>query len=81
MGHLDEAVTLLDETLQNQRRVLDREHPEALESMNNLAMLLEDQGKLTEARALFEETIQRERQVWATTIRVSCHRCITWPTS
>ena len=44
-----EAEPLFRQTLTTQREVLGDQHPDTLRSMNNLAELLRNQGKLSEA--------------------------------
>ena len=46
---LEEAAELYREALAVRRRVLGDAHPDTLISMNNLGVLLQDQGELEEA--------------------------------
>jgi tetratricopeptide (TPR) repeat protein len=62
-GHLTEARKLLEEMLQYQRRVLDRDNPQAMTSMINLALMMEDQGQVDEAQKLLEETLDLQRRI------------------
>jgi tetratricopeptide (TPR) repeat protein len=45
------------------RRVLGPEHPDTLQSMNNLAVLYNKQGKHTQAEALFTQVLEPVRRV------------------
>ena len=45
------------EVLASQRATLGSQHPHALTSMGNLGLLLDKQGKLREAEALFSEAL------------------------
>ena len=49
------------ETLEVQRATLGPKHPATLTSTNNLAGLLQAQGKLAESEALFKETLEGRR--------------------
>ena len=55
-GRLDEAETLYWRVIEHQR---DRNDPEALTSMNNVAVLLQAQGKLAEAESLLRQTLEQ----------------------
>ena len=58
-----EAEPLYRETLQLREKVLGKEHPDTLTSMNNLAGLLESQGKYNAAELLYRETLQLREKV------------------
>ena len=45
------------EALEGRRRTLGDTHPDTLTSINNLASLLQDQGKLSEAEPLHREAV------------------------
>ena len=49
-----EAEPLAREALAGRKRVLGAAHPDTLASLNNLANLLKQQGKLTEAESLYQ---------------------------
>ena len=55
-GHLGEAEELYWRVIEHQR---DRNDPEALTSMNNVAVLLQAQGKLAEAESLLRQTLEQ----------------------
>ena len=50
------------EMLAKQRETLGATHPDTLQSMNNLARLLQDQGKLSEAEPLFRDALRLRRE-------------------
>ena len=76
-GHLSESERLLREsvaarrrdsgerggTLDATREVLGAQHPDTLTSMNNLASVLYNQGKLAEAEGLLWEVLKAAREV------------------
>jgi Tfp pilus assembly protein PilF len=43
--------------------VLGPEHPDTLRSMNNLAVVYDDQGKYAQAEALYSQTLEIQRRV------------------
>jgi len=52
------------EALAITRNTLGPRHPGVVLSLNNLAALLEDRGKLDEARQLLDESLDISRQAW-----------------
>jgi serine/threonine protein kinase/tetratricopeptide (TPR) repeat protein len=56
-GKLEEAEPYLRSTLSERRKVLDPDHPLVGESLNNLAVLLDDLGRTEEAEALYREAL------------------------
>ena len=50
--------------LEGQRRLLGDGHPDALRSTTNLAFLLMDQGRLSEAEPLFRSALEGYRRVF-----------------
>ncbi|KAI8632211.1 kinesin light chain [Xylariaceae sp. FL1651] len=58
LGKYDNAKLLYRQTLQIKEGVLGREHPDTLKSMNNLALVLQDQGKYEEAETIHRQTLQ-----------------------
>lgn len=62
-GRLHEALTLGNETLQSQRRVLGNEHPDTLGSMASLGLAYHDIGRLAEARDVQDRALQARRRV------------------
>jgi tetratricopeptide (TPR) repeat protein len=57
-----QAASFLREALAIRERVLGPEHPDTAQSLNNLAMVLRDQGDLAAARPLYERALTiRER--------------------
>ena len=57
-GRYGEAEPLYKEALQVREKVLGKEHPDTLTSMNNLAALYESQGRYGEAEPLLKEALQ-----------------------
>ncbi len=57
-GALTRAVTLLERTLADRRRILGPEHPDTLSSMDSLAYSYADTGRPAEALALREEALK-----------------------
>jgi tetratricopeptide (TPR) repeat protein len=51
-----EATTVYREVLELRERILGRDHPDTLAAMNNLAAVLQDQGDLSAAQSLHEQT-------------------------
>jgi hypothetical protein len=51
------------QTLARREKVLGHEHPDTLTSMNNLATVLESQGKYEEAEAIHRQTLERTEKV------------------
>ena len=56
---MEEAAPLFREALNGRRRILGDDHPNTLTSINNMAVLLEAQGKLKEAAPLHREVVDR----------------------
>ena len=57
------ALRLLFPSLRMRRSTLGDEHPDTLRSLSNLASLLQDQGKLSEAEPLFMEVLRMRRSI------------------
>jgi tetratricopeptide (TPR) repeat protein len=62
-GHYKEATPLRRQHVEINQRHLDKAHPDAAESYNNLAVNLYSQGKYGEAEPLFEKALAIDRQV------------------
>ena len=62
-GKYPEAEALFSQTLEIQRRVLGPEHPDTLNSMNNLASVYYSQGKYAQAEALDSQILEIRRRV------------------
>ena len=62
-GRLDEASTLYEQTLAARERVLGPDHPDILQSRNNLAIAYRDAGRLEEAITLHEQTLAARERV------------------
>jgi len=55
---LDEAKFLLEESLAIHKKLFVGGHPDVASSLNNLANMYLDQGKLDEAKLLYEESLK-----------------------
>ena len=53
------------EALEKRRRILGQDHPDTLRSLNNIAMLLNDQGERDKALEYHREALQKRRRCWA----------------
>ena len=62
-GRYADAEKLQRQTLDIRRRVLGKEHPDTLSSMNNLANVLSDEAKYAEAERLLREALPTMRHV------------------
>jgi tetratricopeptide (TPR) repeat protein len=62
-GKYTEAVAMCRQTLQLQEKVLGKDHPDTLYTMNSLARLLYKQGKYIEAEAIDRQTLQLREKV------------------
>jgi hypothetical protein len=63
LGELQAARELCEDTLARRRRVLGEDHPDTLNSANNLAVDLRGLGEYQAARELDEDTLARRRRV------------------
>ena len=63
LGLYPEAAKQLDAALDLRRRVLGREHPDTLRSMNSLAHVYWREGKYAQAEALQSQALQVQRRV------------------
>ncbi len=63
LGRADVGVPHAAAALKIRRRLLGEDHPHTLISINNIGLLLQEQGKLGEAEPLLREALQRRRRV------------------
>ncbi|MCH8806009.1 MAG: serine/threonine protein kinase [Planctomycetes bacterium] len=63
LGRLDDAEPHYEKALELRRRVLPAEHPETLDSLNNLGQLRTGQGRFAEAKRLLIEALAGRRSV------------------
>ncbi len=63
IGKYEEAEVYFLEALEGKRRVLGDEHPETLNSINNMRGLLNKQGKYEEAMPYSVEALEGQRRV------------------
>eukprot|EP00808_Paulinella_micropora_P011372 g70050.t1 len=64
--------------LQGKEKTLGAEHPSTLTSVNNLGLLLEQQGKLAEAEPLKRRALQAREKTLGAEPRTRCNRSTTW---
>jgi non-specific serine/threonine protein kinase/serine/threonine-protein kinase len=63
LGRYERAELQLEEALEIRKRVLGGDHPDTLDSMQNLAELFRNQGRFEEAESLFQEALETGRRV------------------
>ena len=63
LGLYDAALPLQERALATRRRVLGEEHPQTLNSINQMGVLLDSQGKLEEAERYYREALEKFRRV------------------
>jgi serine/threonine protein kinase/Tfp pilus assembly protein PilF len=63
IGHYPPAMPLQEAALRTRRAELGDDHPETLNSVNNMACLLESMGKFEEAQAYYQEALDARRRV------------------
>ncbi|MDG2185688.1 MAG: tetratricopeptide repeat protein, partial [Mariniblastus sp.] len=61
-GKYDEALPYFSEVLEVSRRTLGDEHPSTLRSINNMGVLLSNEGKYDEAQPYFTEALEVSRR-------------------
>jgi Flp pilus assembly protein TadD len=62
-GRYDLSQQMYQHTLKGMTKVLGKEHPDTLRSMNNLAYLFNSQGKYDTAEPLYRETLQLTEKI------------------
>ena len=63
LGLYDAAMPLQERALETRRRVLGNDHPDTMTSIQEMAFLLQVQGRLDEAEPYFREVLERRRRV------------------
>ncbi|KAI1320991.1 hypothetical protein F5Y16DRAFT_417212 [Xylariaceae sp. FL0255] len=63
LGKYSQAEHLYRQTLELRERVLGRENPDTLTSMNNLAFVLRNQGRYEQAEAMYRQTLELKERV------------------
>ena len=63
IGQYSKAMPHLAESLETRRRVLGDEHPDTLNSIRNMGVILADQGKYDEALPYYAEALETSRRV------------------
>ncbi|KAI1085927.1 hypothetical protein F5B19DRAFT_248199, partial [Rostrohypoxylon terebratum] len=63
LGKYNEAEQMYRQTLELKERVLSKENPSTLNSMNNLALVLNSQGKYQEAEQMHRQTLELTERV------------------
>ena len=56
-----EAEQMYRQTLELREKVLGQEHPSTLDSMNNLALVLDSQGKYDEAEQMRQQALETRK--------------------
>ena len=59
-GHLSEAIALYEQVLTDRTRILGKDHPDTLATLDALARAYKDAGFLDKATALLEGVISTE---------------------
>jgi serine/threonine protein kinase/tetratricopeptide (TPR) repeat protein len=59
----DKAVPLQERALAERRRVLGQEHPDTLDSISQMGLLLQGLGKVDEAEPYYREALEKRRRV------------------
>ncbi|RKK27891.1 hypothetical protein BFJ66_g16444 [Fusarium oxysporum f. sp. cepae] len=62
-GRYEGAAKLYRETLEAREKVLGKEHPDTLDSMNNLALVLDKMGEYGEAEKMHREALEAREKV------------------
>ena len=63
---------------------LDEDHPDTLQSLNNMAVLLKAQGRLAEAEPLYRQALEKspgaqlQRFQWKFGQWIWSHTCLSW---
>ena len=63
IGLNESAVPLQESTLATRRRVLGEEHPETIQSISNMSVLLRELGRLAEAEPYHREALEKSRRI------------------
>ncbi|KAI0451044.1 hypothetical protein F5B21DRAFT_393516 [Xylaria acuta] len=63
LGKYSKSEQLYRKTLELKEKVLGKEHPDTLESMNNLANVLQYQGNYEEAKGMFRQVLELKEKV------------------
>jgi len=63
LGFLDDAELHLRRAFIDRQRLLGDEHPQTLDTMNNLALTLQDQDNMSEAEALYRQGLKTRKKV------------------
>ena len=74
-----EAIALHEATLKLRESKLGPDHPDTLQSRNNLAIAYSPAGRMSEAIALLEATLKLARPSWAPTTPTRSRAATTWP--
>jgi tetratricopeptide (TPR) repeat protein len=61
-GEYEKAEPLYNESLKIRKKVHENEHPDVASSLNNLALLYENQGRYEEAEPLYKESLKMRKK-------------------
>ena len=54
---------LFEDCLEKRKRILGDDHPDTLDSINNLALLLKAQGEYDRALPLYEDCLEKRKRI------------------
>ena len=61
--HLNQAIPLLEQTLEKQQSLFGSDHPDTLIAMTNLACAYQDAGQLAKAIPLLEQAVEKQKSL------------------
>ena len=73
MGDPDEALAYLVEALEGRRTVLGDDHPDTLNNLKSVGLLLSRMGKFDEALPYFTESLEISRRMWGKSDLLTLH--------
>jgi len=58
---------IYQESLQIYKKLYGSEHPNVAQTLNNIGLLLNNQGKYVEAMPIYQESLQISKKIWFST--------------